>query len=96
MALSERPEVRDAYRQDYQRQTADTLARNERDFSSSNDPIAQSKRERLQRQKEFDRRVGFAHNSTRSGGGGSRSGMPSPLRSPPPRPNLLANSQYRG
>jgi hypothetical protein len=27
---------------------ADTLARNEREFSSSNDPIAQSERERLQ------------------------------------------------
>jgi hypothetical protein len=43
---SERPEVRDAYRQDYQRQTADTLARNEREFSSSLDPDARAYRER--------------------------------------------------
>jgi hypothetical protein len=30
-----RPEVRDAYRRDYQQQTADTLARNEREFALS-------------------------------------------------------------
>jgi hypothetical protein len=35
---SERPEVREGYRRDYQQQTQDTLARNQREFSNSSDP----------------------------------------------------------